>query len=196
MIYELSRKYRPILQLPYCCVPAILQWILYRRGLDILDQEFIGVCLGLRLPSKGKILFANKDIIYTDKEPETGYGTQIENKKYSIQSFFEKYRIPLAISEMIVTNNSKELNELLIDQLSMGNDIILRYNNAITKLPDTKNYGHFSVISRYNSRTKEVRIGDPEMPFFKTVTLDQIVYATSKEIDGIQRGIYIVSSYK
>lgn len=67
MNYRANPPYRPFYQLPYCCVPATLQWILYRHGLDILNQESIGAELGLRLPTKGKKLFKNRQIIFLDK---------------------------------------------------------------------------------------------------------------------------------
>lgn len=193
MTYKLSKPYRPIQQMPYCCVPATLQWILHRRGFDILDQEIIGVYLGLRLPVKCKKLFKNKDIIFTDKEPRGGYGTQIEKKKYSINNFFYKNDINLKISELEVINNKKRLKEFLVENFKANNDIVLRYNNEITRLPEQKPYGHLSVVSQFDEESETVFIGDSELPFLKKVSLDDILYSISEKIDGIQRGLYYVS---
>lgn len=193
MIYKPQKPYRPIPQLPYCCVPATLQWILYRRGLDILDQESIGATLGLLLPLKAKTIFKNNDIVFTDDVPTTGYGTQIELAKYSIANFFSHHNLPLTISELIIPKSSSDVAELLIKHLSLDDDVILRYNNKITRLPDQKSYGHFSVIAQFDSESEQVTIGDPEPPFFKTVSIEQIITAISDKIDGIQRGYYIVS---
>lgn len=192
MIYRLKKPYRPIQQLPYCCVPATLQWILYRRGLDILDQESIGATLGLRLPLKAQSIFKNTDILFTDVVPATGYGTQIELEKYSTANFFAKNNIPLTISGLIICASDSAVAELLTTHLSLDDDIIIRYNNHITRPPDQKSYGHFSVITHFDSTTNQVIIGDPEPPFFKTVSLAQITTAISDKIDGIQRGFYIV----
>lgn len=184
--------YRPISQQPYCCVPATLQWILYRHGLDILDQESIGAELGLRLPTKGKKLFKNRHIIFLDKTPKSGFGTQIQKKKYSIQRFFEKNGIALEISELIKPQTKAELRKILVENHKKDHDVILRYNNRIFKKDDEKSYGHFSVITKYDSRSERVTIGDPELPHFKTVSLDQVLFSISDKIDGIGRGLYIV----
>lgn len=178
--------------MPYCCVPATLQWILYRRGLDIFDQEYIGASLGLRLPVKGKAFFQNKNIIFTNNEPKDGYGTQIEKEKYSIGGFFEENKIPLKISDLIIIDNKKALEELLIDNLLAENDIILRYNNIITKSRGQTSYGHFSVVCQFDKAKSLVIIGDPEPPFFKEVSLADVIYSTTKRVDGVQRGLYLV----
>jgi len=192
MIYKLEENYHPYHQLPYCCVPAILQWILYRHGLDILDQETIGADLGLRLPLKGKAYFSNKSIKFLPLEPKNGYGTQIEKEKYSIQSFFNRHKIPLMISKMHLFNTELRLKKFIIKHLNQNNDIILRYNNKVFKDDNEKSYGHFSVIVDYNTNSGLVTIGDPELPHFKQTTLKQILFSMSKQIDGMQRGLYII----
>lgn len=195
-IPAVSQEYRPFSQLPYCCVPATLQWILYRRGLDILNQESIGADLGLRLPLKGKKLFQNSKIIFVSKEPKNGFGTQIERKRYSIQHFFSKNKIPLRISDLISPLTKQEFKEIIGHHLAKNNDVILRYNNQIFKQVGEKNYGHFSVITDLDEQTERTIIGDPEIPHFKVTTLDQIFFSISNQIDGIQRGIYIVTKTK
>lgn len=181
------------MQMPYCCVPATLQWVLYRRGINIFDQESIGVALGLVLPLRGKSFFQNKQIVFTDIEPSDGYGTRIELEKYSIPNFFKRKQISLHFSELIYVSNEKQLSELLKENFITGNDIILRYNNKITTKDGQKSYGHFSLITQYDSASGKVVLGDPELPFFKTVSLKQIIFSVSDEIDGTRRGIYIIS---
>jgi len=96
-----KKKYRPIHQLPYCCVPATLQWILYRRRLDILDQETIGVELGLQLPERFMNLISNKKIII--KPNNFGYfGTQIEKKNILLINFLENLRFLFKFLKNIV----------------------------------------------------------------------------------------------
>lgn len=179
--------------MPYCCVPATLQWILYRHGLDVLDQETIGAELGLRLPLKGKEFFNSKKIHYVVNEPKEGYGTQIEKEKYSIKKFFNTYDIPLQISEMHQFTDSVPLKEFLVRHLSKNNDIIIRYNNELLKREGQKSCGHFSVIAEFDDETNTAIIGDPELPHFKNATLDQIIFSISDQIDGIQRGLYLVT---
>lgn len=93
-----QKKYRPISQLPYCCVPAILQWILYRRKLDIYDQILIGAELGLRVP-EGFLKYFDNEKIRLFSLGAKEYGTQILEEEYSINKFFEKFNIPLWISD-------------------------------------------------------------------------------------------------
>ena len=192
MNHRANPPYRPFSQLPYCCVPATLQWILYRHGFDILDQESIGAELGLRLPTKGKKLFKNRQIIFLDKAPKSGFGTQIERKKYSIQRFFSKNGIALEISKLIVPRTKRELKKIIHEHLIKNHDVILRFNNRIFKKDGEKSYGHFSVITEFDERSERVKIGDPELPHFKTVLLDQVLFSISDKIDGIPRGLYIV----
>ncbi len=166
----LGYQYRAIHQLPFCCVPAILQCILYRRGLDILDQESIGSELGLRIPEKfSKYFCCPKIIILPNNNPE--FGTQIFEKKYTIQKFFDKYKLPLKISKQYDFDSIKKLRNFIINSLRQDVDIILRFNNKIFKKKDEKPAGHFSLIVDYNRNKKEVIIGDPEPPFFKKVSL-------------------------
>lgn len=37
-------------------------------------------------------------------------------------------------------------------------------------------------------------IGDPEPPFFKDITLKELFFSISGEIDGVKRGLYLVES--
>jgi hypothetical protein len=193
MRYSFAPTYNPFYQLPYCCVPATLQWILYRRGLDILDQETIGIELGLRLPPNGKNFFTNKNIHYVSKEPKGGFGTQIEKNKFSIERFFTKYKIPLNISSIYNFRDKIKLKNFIIKNMLADHDIIMRYNNKITNGENQKSYGHLSVIVEFDDKTDIVIVGDPQIPHYKIVSLDQIICSISDQIDGIQRGLYIVS---
>ncbi|MCL5795406.1 MAG: hypothetical protein M1338_03540 [Patescibacteria group bacterium] len=171
--------------MPYCCVPATLQWILHRHNLDILDQETIGAELGLCLPDKAKTIFQNKNIIFVDNDAKFPFGTQIEKKKYSINKFFKKYHVKLKISKLYYFLDINKLEKFIIKNLQDNNDIILRYHN--------EKCGHFSIIASYNDKTKKATVGDPEAPFFRQLTLTQILNSTSNKFDGIKRGLYVVN---
>lgn len=86
----------------------------------------------------------------------------------------------------------RELKKIICDHLAKNHDVILRYNNHIFKKDGEKSYGHFSVITEFDERSERVKIGDPELPHFKTVSLDQILFSISDKIDGRRRGLYIV----
>ncbi|MBD3270166.1 hypothetical protein GF376_01425 [Candidatus Peregrinibacteria bacterium] len=187
--------YHPIPLMPYCCVPAALQWILYRRGLDILDQETIGANLGLQLPISGKKIFRNPGIIFTDKKPVDGYGTRIHIPEYSIQKFFDKYGFKLKISDLYTFKTNSQIHDFLVENMKPENDIILRWHTRIFKGgKEPEGVGHFSVIEDYDPSDQEVVIGDPDPPFFKKASLGQLLYAMSDQVDGIQRGMYLVEN--
>ena len=183
-------KYTPIYQLPYCCVPATLQWILYRHGLNILDQETIGAELGLQLPLKGQKLFTNPAIIFTDEKPERGYGTQIHLPQYSIQKFFQNRTIPLQISELYNFNSIKDWSDFIVANLQNDHDLILRFHTGI--FGEEKSNGHLGVIAAYDDNNQMITIGDPEMPFFREIPLEKLMLGMSNQFDGIERGVYVV----
>ncbi|OQB08173.1 MAG: hypothetical protein BWY21_01409 [Parcubacteria group bacterium ADurb.Bin216] len=111
-----QKKYRPIPQLPYCCVPAILQWILYRRKLDIYDQILIGAELGLRVP-EGFLKYFDNEKIRLFSLGAKEYGTQILEEEYSINKFFEKFNIPLWISDEFHFKCVNDLEIFLMEKL-------------------------------------------------------------------------------
>ncbi len=136
----------------------------------------------------------NKKIKYLQKEPTEGFGTQIEKVRHSIQKFFDKLKIPLTISEMYRFDSEEKLRAFLINNMSKGYDVIMRYNDAFLKRESQKSCGHFAVITEFDDKTDKVVIGDPEIPHFKKASLDQVICSISDKIDGIQRGFYIVSA--
>jgi len=68
---------------------------------------------------------------------------------------------------------------------------MVRYNNRIFKPLGQTGYGHFSVISEFDGKNTLI-IGDPQPPHFKKCSLNQFFYSMSNQIDGIERGLYIV----
>lgn len=184
-------NYRPFYQLPYCCVPATIQWILYRRDLDILDQESIGAELGLRLPEKGRSKFEHPQIKFLRTEPRGGYGTQIEKKRYSINKFFRSHSIPLSISEQFVPKSKETLIDRFLLEQELNNDVILRYHTGI--YGTEKSYGHFSLLIDYDGKNDAFTVGNPELPFFRALSTEKLLIAISDKYDGIQRGLYFVT---
>jgi hypothetical protein len=185
-----SKKYRPIHQLPYCCVPATLQWIFYRRNLDILDQITIGSELGLRVPELFLKYFENEKIKILSSGAKE-YGTQILKEEYSINRFFQHYKIPLTISKEFNFNNIDSLKVFLQNNFKENIDIIVRFNNAIFKRDDSA--GHFGLIVGFEYENDMIVIGDPEPPFFKNLNLNDLLLAISNKLDGVERGLYIVT---
>lgn len=184
-----TNKYRPFLQMPYCCVPATLQSVFYRRGLDILDQETIGAYLGLRVKKDHLKYFQNPKIQVVNDGEEAM--TQILKNEYSIQNLFDKLKYPLKISEEIQFSDLQEIDKFLQVKIKEDVDIILRYNNSLFQ-SNKKGVGHFSLISEYDDKSREVLILDPDPPFLKILKLEDLYTSISNKLDGIQRGLYIV----
>jgi hypothetical protein len=187
----IKKQYRPFHQLPYCCVPATLQWIFYRRGLDIMDQETIGAELGLRIPEKFRDIISNKkvDIVPDDHEEP---GTRIFEERFSVPNFFNRFNIPLHFSEQYNFKTEKELEDFILNNLKKDQDIILRFNDHIFK--ENGGVGHFALIVGHDKN--KVLVGDPDPPFFKEASLKDILFSISDKIDGEERGLFIVSAKK
>jgi len=160
----------------------------------------IGSELGLRIPEKFA-KFIDEDTIKEGKvkimpkgTDSKNFGTQIFNKGYSINGFFQKYNIPLKISEQYFFDNEKDLENFFLENLTDEKDVIIRFHTEIF-LPNSPKYGgHFSVIADYDQKTKTVVVGDPEPPNFKEATLQQILLAITDKQDGIQRGFFVVEN--
>lgn len=190
MTESINKQYRPFHQLPYCCVPATLQWIFYGRGLDIMDQESIGAELGLRIPEKFSYIISNEKVkIVSDDSLELG--TRIFEKGFSIPEFFQRFDIPLQFSRQYHFETEKELKNFIVGKLRSDNDVILRFHNHIFK--GEKGTGHFALIVGFNEDKDKVLLGDPEPSFFKEANLKDILFSISDNVDGRKRGLFIVS---
>jgi len=69
-------------------------------------------------------------------------------------------------------------------------DIVVRFNNSIFNKED--GVGHFGLVIRVQGEV--VTIGDSEPPFLKDITLKELFFSISGEIDGVKRGLYLVES--
>jgi hypothetical protein len=194
-INSFFKSYSPIPQLPYCCVPAILQWILYRHGFPIDNQEEIGIELGLRLPERVKNGFNNPHIAYLIDEPRDGWGTQIEKKKYSINNYFYSHKLPFTCSEQSTFHSVSKIKTFIESNFRKDNDIIIRYLKQHPVRPSEYN-GHFSLISALNKNENMITVGDPAGPIFWKCYLEEIIDLMSNKHDSVQRGLYIISKNK
>ncbi|MBA7694262.1 hypothetical protein ES703_102869 [subsurface metagenome] len=49
---EVTPPYKRKVELPFCCVPAVLQMVFERRGINVPEQEDIGYELSLIVPEE------------------------------------------------------------------------------------------------------------------------------------------------
>jgi hypothetical protein len=179
--------YKPITQKPYCCVPACISMILSRRKIKHGSQEEIGYELGLTVPKEKAHLFSK---VRTGKKPIAGYGTQVNKKNYSINSFFKRNKINLKETYCPI-NKISNVNKFIIENLAKNNDLIVCFNNK--KLYGHDNHSHVSLIQGINN--KIVTLIDPEknVPKKRKVKLSKLIEAMSYH--GIKKrgGFWLVS---
>lgn len=158
---KISPGYKIIDQKPYCCVPACIQMILYRRNLDVIEQEDIGIDLGLVVPKEEKYNFKN---VPAGRIPKEGYGTRINIKKYSLNEFFKKRNLPL-VSMYSAVNDIENVPEYIGQNISLGNDLLVCFRSS-------NNSGHASLIEEIDDDI--VTLVDPE-PKIKKVSSSNLI---------------------
>lgn len=159
----MKSRYTAFTQQPYCCVPASLQIVMYRRGIPLIDQEDIGYELGLTVPEEDKHFF-NK--VRTGEKPPAGWGTQIYNPKYDINKALAKLDIPfkVRIHTIDYLQSSQKLKKFLQDAQKADGDVLLCFENSVLWKRDTKN-GHVVVFDGLES--DDVWVVDPSRSFPK-----------------------------
>ena len=148
-------KYKKVTQKPYCCTAACLEMILNRNNIPNNGQEDIAYDLGLIVPEDYSDKFKK---VRTGPKPIAGYGTQIQEEKYSINHFFKMHNISL-IEEYHYIDDEKEAVEFLKE--SEENDVIICAN--CSKLYDSLNedYGHMVLFDHIEE--DNIVVQDPEV---------------------------------
>lgn len=180
--------YFPLTEQQLCCVPCAIQWILLRRGLQLVEQEIIGKELGLTIPKKYQHLFLSK--IKISEKPKDWGCQQTED---NINKFFRKYKIPLKVKK-IPYSEIKNPEKLIAENIQKGNDVVL--NAYMSAIKPKEKYGHFVLVSELILGKKpRVVVGDPDFisKKFWEADLSKFIKGMSKEFDGEERGIYIFS---
>lgn len=182
-----ERRYTPFVQQPYCCVPACLQMVLYRRGIPLLSQEEIGHELGLTVPKEyQKIL----PLARKGKKPSSGWGTQIQNPKYTLNNFFKKRNIPLKETYYPTLSKTKARTFIRV-QIKKGNDILVCFN--YNKLYQDEGQGHVSVIEALNG--DYITIVEPisRFPKFRKVEFDKLIESINFHGEKNRGGFWVIS---
>lgn len=132
---------------------------MYKLGIPLIPIEQLGYHLGLIVDKEHKNLFWNAR---TGKKPGAGYGTQINTKRYEINSIFKKLKIPIKVFTRTLDDftNKKELVSYVAGCVSQNRDLIVFLNSDV--LNGTKNNnGHACVIDRIYPQKNIVRLIDP-----------------------------------
>jgi len=171
MKVKIRPPYIAMTQQRYCCIPTCIQMILERRGYKLLEQEVIGIDLGLVVAPEHVHEFAN---VSTEEKSPAGWGTRINLEKYSLNSFFKKRNIALTSTYYTLDDIDNPLKFIGMN-LTEGNDIltIFRYN---TLYNEGNPYGHGSLIEEIHGTN--VTLVDPSRGLKrKRVLVDDLVKA-------------------
>lgn len=185
-------KYNLKTEKEYCCVPAVLQMVQERRGLEFSSQEEIGYQLGLIVPKEKAHLFSK---VRTGRIPKTGWGTQTSKKQYSINNYFIKNNLPL---ELTICNvqEIKNVSEFVIQNLMNDNDIIICYNSQF--LFDDGDIENVSLIQEIETENDKLTIVDPAIgvPKVRKTKLSMLIRVLKSHEASMLIGFWIVSRTK
>lgn len=148
-------RYEPITEKPYCCVPAVIQMILARRGLACRSQDEIGWELGLLVPPEIESEFTK---VRTGPMPPAGYGTQTSKPEFSIEIYFLRNHLPLSITR-VSPSSLNELTATLEAELDRDNDVVLCFNSQ--RLFGDGDMEHAALIEAFDRASGRATVVDP-----------------------------------
>ncbi len=180
----MKSRYIPFVHQPFCCVPAIIQMVLYRRDLKLLPQEEIGSDLGLIVPEKFYEILPNAK---RGEKPVSGWGTQIQKSEFSLDSFFKKHNYPLAYEHHFPTSIKENLAKWIKKQLGKNKDLIACFNAK--KLYDTGNDGgHICLIENIDKNNITLIETNKDYPKFRKVKtiklIDSMIHHKKENLGG------------
>jgi hypothetical protein len=189
MKISITPKYIPKTEKLYCCVPAVLQMIQERRGLEFASQDEISYQLGLIVPKEKAHLFSK---VRTGRMPKTGWGTQTSKKRYSINNYFAKYNLHLKLTIYSV-REVENVAEFVIQNLVKDNDVIICYNSRL--LFGDGDMEHVSVIQEIDTENDELTVVDPAIAVPKTrrTELSKLIQVLNSHEISRLGGFWIVS---
>ncbi len=169
--------YAPLRQLPYCCVAACVLMVLNRRKLDRFSQPHIGYALGLAVPPEFRTKFPKS----RKKKPSSGWGTEVENPKYSLNHFFTKNNLPLH-ETCCFPKTISELQQVL--QQHIGKADLLVCIQVVT-------WGHVLLVKNFSDST--VTLIDPATAKTKKVSLRVLFNSIQRHGKANRAGVWVIS---
>jgi hypothetical protein len=189
MILGVTPKYKPKTEKEFCCVPAVLQMIQERRGLEYGSQDEIGYQLGLIVPKEKAHLYPKA---LTGRMPKHGWGTQVSKRPYSINEYFKKNGYPLELTIHSAPKVEAAI-KFIIQNIKKNNDIIVCYNSLL--LFGSGDEEHVSLIEEIDPKNGEMTIIDPAIGVPKTrkVEMRELLPALKFRRTGGMGGLWVVS---
>jgi ribosomal protein S24E len=166
--------------------------VLLRRKLPIFSQEDIGYELGLTVPKRYKKLLPKAR---TGKKPSAGWGTQVGKRKYPINNFFRKHKIPLK-EEYFSLQKIENVKDWIREQIEKDNDILVCFNYRKLYGKGKKKQGHVCILDTI--LRDEVILIDPEyrVPKFRKVKLKKLLEAMKFHGEKNRAGFWLISPIK
>jgi hypothetical protein len=185
----MSHRYIALTQPPYCCVPTALLMILIRRKLPLLQIIQIGYELGLAVPETSKVLFPDARI---GVKPTSGFGTEIQNPKYTLNAFFERNKYPLR--ETYYQSVPKNEGSNWVHNLIRNNADVIACFNSASLFRDNTDWGHACLIDKVENHVVTLVDTEVNQPKFRTVKFDALLSAISKHGEANRAGFWVINS--
>ena len=164
----------------FLCVPACINTLLRRRGLQGLPQAEIAKELGLIVPPT----LAEVYPWAPTSDLEADWGVHPQRAETSLTAFFRKHDIPLR--ELFYRPQEifgRDYEEFIAANLAHDNDMLVGYDFR-TAIGEGSHVGHVSIISGVNSRRTVVRLIDPERPTAVSVGVPDLLRGVTAQKDG------------
>lgn len=155
----------------------------------MLTQDEIAYDLGIILPSELKDILPK---FYTGKRPKAGWGTRIDLKRFSINSFFIKRKYPLKEKHYYADSftSLESFKEFINKNIKSKNDQIVIFN--FPYLYDKKGaWGHASLIENIKNSYTFLRDPSPKAKNLKKVLTEKLFDSIINHDKG---GIWVISS--
>lgn len=183
----INPSYKRRVELPYCCVPAVLKMVFEQRRLPVPDQEGIGYELGLIVPEEVVHRFNR---VRNGHEPASECDTQTGREEFSIRTCFDHHELPLHIDRYKIQQIG-ELQEFLINHLKQGDDVVACFNSQ--QLLGRGDVEHVALVQTVKQESVELvdpAVGNPDLC---RVTLTKPAEALSIKTTG-QLGFWVISN--
>lgn len=152
-------RYMPFTQQASCCVPTCMQMVMYKLGIPLIPAEEIGYHLGLVVrPEDGYLFYEPRT---SDVPPSAGYGTQIYEPEFELNTAFKNMGIPLnyTLKPIQEIASPDELLKILSAAEASDENALLCFNHGALVDDDSRDWGHVVVFDRVIDG--DLRIIDP-----------------------------------
>lgn len=183
-------RYIPFNQQPYCCVPASLQTVMYRRGIPLVAQETLGNALGLTVPETEASHFNR---VRTGPKPPAGWGTRISEPEFEINKALSSLAIPLHIELHKELRSPEELSEKLNRIQQAQDDALVCFDYGVLWDKNVRG-GHVCVVDWIAEDAVGLIDPLPDAPKFRQTTVEKLFRAIDLHGPDLSCGVWEVKA--